>query len=237
MKKGRAPVREIKEFDEEVIQIDRVTRVVKGGRRLRFRATVAIGNRKGKVGVGIGKSTEVTGAISKAIAQAKKSLVQVPMVGQTIPHRVNTKFKSAKLLLMPACPGTGIIAGGPLRKIIELAGIKDILSKALGCKNRLNNSQAAIVALSSLKPIPWLKKELTTPAAVTPKEADKSTYSKHPQPYKKPHTTHTGKPEYQKSSSPIAQSTHANKAQTTELKTEQTETKQPEVQTEEKKES
>ena len=152
-------MKEIKEFDEEVIQIDRVTRVVKGGRRLRFRATVAIGNRKGKVGVGIGKSTEVTGAISKAIAQAKKSLVEVPFAGQTIPHKVYTKFKSAKILLMPANPGTGIIAGGPLRKIIELAGVKDILSKALGCNNRLNNSQAAIQALSELKPIPWLKKK------------------------------------------------------------------------------
>jgi small subunit ribosomal protein S5 len=158
-KKGKAPIREQKEFDEEVIQIDRVTRVVKGGRRLRFRATVAIGNRKGKVGVGIGKSTEVTGAIQKAISQAKKKLVTVPIVGQTIPHRIQVKFKSAKLLMMPACPGTGIIAGGPLRKIIELSGVKDILSKALGNNNRVTNSQAAIIALSRLKEIPWIKKK------------------------------------------------------------------------------
>ena len=166
---------EHKEFEEEVIQIDRVTRVVKGGRRLRFRATVVIGNRKGKVGVGIGKSTEVQGAIKKAVAQARKSLIIVPMVGETIPHRVHMKFKSAKLLLMPACPGTGIIAGGPLRKILELAGVKDVLSKALGCKNRLSNSQAAIMALSDLKTFPWLKKVAapvapvtTTPAATAP---------------------------------------------------------------------
>lgn len=155
--KGRAPIKEVKEFEEEVIQIDRVTRVVKGGRRLRFRATVVIGNKKGKVGVGIGKSTEVQGAISKAIAQAKKNLVTVPMAGNTIPHRIYVKFKSARILMMPACPGTGIKAGGSLRKVAELAGIKDIMSKSLGTTNRLNNSQAAIKALGLLKPIPWLK--------------------------------------------------------------------------------
>ena len=157
MRKGKAPIREVKEFEEEVIQIDRVTRVVKGGRRLRFRATVVIGNKRGKVGVGIGKSTEVTGAISKAIAQAKKNLIVVPMAGQTIPHRIQVKFKSAKILMMPACPGTGIKAGGSIRKVVELAGIKDIMSKALGANNRLNNSQAAIKALALLKPLTWLK--------------------------------------------------------------------------------
>jgi|WetSurMetagenome_2_1015567.scaffolds.fasta_scaffold56232_4 small subunit ribosomal protein S5 len=152
-------MKEAKEFDEEVIQIDRVTRVVKGGRRLRFRATVVVGNHKGKVGIGIGKSTEVQGAIQKAISQAKKSLIEVPIVGQTIPHRIQIKFKSAKLLILPACPGTGIIAGGPLRKVIELAGIHDVLSKSLGCNNRVTNSQAAIVALSKLQPLPWLVKK------------------------------------------------------------------------------
>ena len=150
-KRGRAHQREPKEFEEEVIQIDRVTRVVKGGRRLRFRATVVIGNKKGKVGVGIGKSTEVTGAIKKAISQAKKSLIKVPMVGQTIPHKINFKYKSAHILLIPACPGTGIIAGGPLRKIIELSGVQDILSKSLGSNNRLTTSRAAIMALEKLQ--------------------------------------------------------------------------------------
>ena len=146
------------EFEEEVIQIDRVTRVVKGGRRLRFRATVVIGNKKGKVGVGIGKSVEVQGAIKKAIAQAKKSLIEVPIIEDTIPHEVGVKFKSAKLMIMPACPGTGIIAGGPLRKILELAGVKNVMSKVFGCKNRLSNSQAAIKALSELRMFPWYKK-------------------------------------------------------------------------------
>lgn len=169
MKKGRAPIREVKEFEEEVIQIDRVTRVVKGGRRLRFRATLVIGNKKGKVGVGIGKSTEVTGAISKAIAQAKKNMITVPMAGQTIPHRVQVKFKSAKVLLMPAIPGTGIKAGGSVRKVIELAGIKDIMGKCFGAPNRLNNSQAAIEALKKLRAIPWLKTK--APAAGTEEPA------------------------------------------------------------------
>jgi small subunit ribosomal protein S5 len=167
--KKTRPQREAKEFDEEVIQIDRVTRVVKGGRRLRFRATVVIGNRKGKVGIGIGKSTEVQGAIQKAISQAKKALIVVPMVHQTIPHRVQVKFKAAKLMLLPACPGTGIIAGGPLRKVVELAGIQDILSKSMGCNNRVTNTQAAILALSKLKPLPWLAQKAVV---VEPKPAN-----------------------------------------------------------------
>lgn len=166
-KKGKPPIKEPKEYEEEVIQIDRVTRVVKGGRRLRFRATVVIGNKKGKVGVGVGKSTEVTGAIQKAISQAKKSLINVPITGSTIPHRIKMKYKSARLLLMPACPGTGIIAGGPLRKIIELAGIKDILSKCIGSNNRVINSQATVMALGQLKELPWVKQKLQ------PKEEEK----------------------------------------------------------------
>ncbi len=121
--------KEPKEFDEQVIEIDRVTRVVKGGRKMRFRATVVIGNRKGKVGIGIGKSHEVTGAIQKAITKAKKDLLNVTLDGQTIPHRIKIKYKSARILLMPAVPGTGLIAGGTIRKVLELAGVKDILSK------------------------------------------------------------------------------------------------------------
>lgn len=157
LKKGRSPIKETKEFEEEVIQIDRVTRVVKGGRRLRFRATVVIGNRKGKVGIGIGKSTEVTGAIQKAVNQAKKSLIHVPIIGQTIPHKIQVKFKAAKLMIMPACPGTGLIAGGPLRKVLELAGVQDVLSKSIGCNNRVTNTQAALIALTRLKNLPWVK--------------------------------------------------------------------------------
>lgn len=141
---------EPKEFLEEVIQIDRVTRVVKGGRRLRFRATVVVGNKRGKVGIGIGKSNEVTGAIQKAVRQAKKHMLQVPIVRNTIPHEIYYKYKSAKVLLMPASEGTGIIAGGAVRKVIELSGIKNILSKALGSSNKINNARAAYIALELL---------------------------------------------------------------------------------------
>lgn len=142
-----------KEFEEEVLAIDRVTRVVKGGRRLRFRATVVVGNKRGKVGLGIGKSNEVMGAIQKAVAKARKNLVNVPITKDTIPHDIKVKFKTAKVLLLPASPGTGIIAGGSVRKVVELAGIKNILSKILGASNRITTAKAAIIALKKLQPI------------------------------------------------------------------------------------
>jgi small subunit ribosomal protein S5 len=150
-KKPGVPLRDKKEFDEEVIQIDRVTRVVKGGRRLRFRATVVIGDRNGRVGIGVGKSTEVTGAIQKAISKAKRSVIKVPIYKSTIPHDIKIKFKSSKILMLPASEGTGIIAGGAVRKVVELAGIKNILSKSFGTNNRVANTQAAFKALSMLK--------------------------------------------------------------------------------------
>lgn len=142
--------REPSEYEEEVLQIDRVTRVVKGGRRLRFRATVVVGNKNGKVGIGIGKSHEVVGAIKKAINQAKKDMVTIPLHEGTIPHEINLKFKAAKIFMMPASPGTGIIAGGAIRKIAELAGIKNMLSKIFGARNRITNAQAMMLALKKL---------------------------------------------------------------------------------------
>lgn len=151
--KSKKP-REIKEFDEEVLDIARVTRVVKGGRRLRFRATVIVGNRKGKVGIGTGKSIEVAAAIQKAVAKAKRQLIQVPLTDiNSIPHEVKIKFKAAKLLLMPAFDGTGIIAGGALRKIAELAGIKNMLGKSFGTTNKLTCAQATILAFERLRPV------------------------------------------------------------------------------------
>lgn len=143
--------REPSEYEEEVLQIDRVTRVVKGGRRLRFRATVVVGNKNGKVGIGLGKSNEVVGAIKKAIHQAKKDMVVVPLINGTIPHDIKLKYKSARILIMPASPGTGIIAGGSIRKIAELAGVKNILSKIFGSRNRITNAQAMMLALRELK--------------------------------------------------------------------------------------
>lgn len=163
-KKGNSknsPIKEVKEFDEEVLEISRVTRVVKGGRRMRFRATVVIGNRKGKVGVGIGKSDEVVMSIQKAISDAKKNMVNVRLDGKTIPHEVRTKYKSAEILLMPAAPGTGIIAGGTLRRVVELAGIKDILSKSFGTTNKIACSRAALEALKMLKENPYMQKAAT----------------------------------------------------------------------------
>jgi small subunit ribosomal protein S5 len=143
--------REPSEYEDVTLAIDRVTRVVKGGRRMRFRAVVVLGNRKGKVGLGTGKASEVQAAVQKAQRDAKRAMVIVPMVNDTIPHEVNIKHKAAKLRLMPASKGTGIIAGGPLRTILDLAGIKDILAKRFGTGNKLVNAQAAMLALRSLR--------------------------------------------------------------------------------------
>lgn len=141
-----------KEFQEEVISIDRVARVVAGGRRFRFRALVVIGDRKGQVGVGVAKAGEVQVAVQKAVAQAKRSLITVPLHKHgTIPHEVNVRYSGARLLLKPAAPGTGVIAGGSLRRILEVAGVTDVLSKSLGSSNKLNNCYAAIKALSELR--------------------------------------------------------------------------------------
>lgn len=175
-KKDKFVKREPKEFDEQVIQIDRVTRVVKGGRKLRFRATVAIGNRKGKVGLGVGKSHEVTGAIQKAIAKAKKSLTKIVMDDYTIPHDIKIKYKAARILLLPAVEGTGLIAGGTVRKVLELAGIKNILSKSYGTTNKVNTSKATFEALKLLKSTPRMAKKATkkTPEVAEAKEIEET---------------------------------------------------------------
>ena len=149
---GRGKQREPKEIDEHVLQIARVTRVVKGGRRMRFRATVVIGDRKGKVGLGMGKSAEVQGAVQKAVSDAKRHMVLVPIVRGTITHEVNCKFKSARIRMLPASEGTGIIAGGALRPILELAGVKNVLSKRYGSSNIVVNAQTAMKALAMLRP-------------------------------------------------------------------------------------
>lgn len=203
-KKSGAPVRDVKEYDEEVIEIKRVTRVVKGGRRLRFRALVVIGNRKGKIGMGVGKSTEVTGAIQKAISQAKKHMINVILNESTIPHEVRVKYKSARLLLLPAGPGTGIIAGGSARKTLELAGVKNILSKIIGSSNKLNNTYAVFKALQLLEATPgMLKKKVServkenTEETVTEKEV-KAKIKKPAAPAAKPKKTASKKPEPQK---------------------------------------
>ena len=141
----------VEEFEERVIQIDRVTRVVKGGRRMRFRATVVVGNKNGRIGLGVEKSSEVTGAITKAVSQAKKHMVTIVLNKTTIPHEVFAKKSGARVFLKPASEGTGVIAGGAVRAVLEAAGIKDILSKMLGSNSKINNAYATIEALQSLK--------------------------------------------------------------------------------------
>lgn len=146
--------KEPKEFDEEVVEVSRVTRVVKGGRRMRFRATVVIGNKKGTVGYGIGKAVEVQQAIQKAVAKARKRLIRVPIYKGTIPHQTQVKFKASVVFMKPASEGTGLIAGGAVRQILELAGVKNVLSKSLGSTNRVNTAKATYNALIRLRERP-----------------------------------------------------------------------------------
>lgn len=143
--------REKPEYDQKLLNLARVTRVVKGGRRFRFRATLVIGNRKGKVGVGVSKGADVSDAIQKAFNAAKKNLITVQLAGSTIPHDVIAKLGSAKVLLKPATVGQGVIAGGAVRAVVNLLGIKDIVSKSLGSSNPLNVARVTIKALEKLK--------------------------------------------------------------------------------------
>lgn len=139
-----------REFEEEVVEIRRVSRVVKGGRRIAFRAAVVMGDRKNRVGFGLGKANEVMNAVNKAKGRARKKMISIPVVDETIPFPIEKKFAGAKIRLWPASMGTGIIAGGPIRSVIELAGIKNILSKILGSSNKISNIQAAYAALKDL---------------------------------------------------------------------------------------
>jgi small subunit ribosomal protein S5 len=143
---------EEKQFDERTLHIDRIARVVKGGRRFRFRALVVVGDRKSRVGIGTAKGADVTAAITKATEVAKKHMIDVPMYKDTLPHEAESKVSGAHILLKPASPGTGLIAGGVVHTILEVACIRNALSKSLGSTNKTNCAYATIAALESIEP-------------------------------------------------------------------------------------
>lgn len=200
---GRGPRRdnrggqpqEEKQFDERVVHIDRVARVVKGGRRFRFRALVVVGDKKGKVGIGIAKGADVTAAVSKATEVAKKQLVKVTLYKGTLPHEARAKVGGANILIMPAAPGTGLIAGGVVRTILEVAGVSNVLSKSLGSSNKANIAYATIEALTSLVPAKnWVtsaksndkKEKAAEKSQVKVTEAKTASQVKKAEPAKKP---------------------------------------------------
>ena len=146
-------VKEREEFDERVLDITRVAKVIKGGRRFAFRTVVVVGDNNGRVGVGVGKARGVPDSIRKAADRARRNMVEVPLLGTTIPHPIEVKYGGAVVMLRPASPGTGVIAGGAVRAVCEAAGIHDILSKSKGSANMLNVARATIKGLQELKDV------------------------------------------------------------------------------------
>lgn len=160
---SREATAEEKAFDERVVHIDRVARVVKGGRRFRFRALVVVGDRKNKVGIGAAKGADVTAAVAKAVDVAKKNLITVTLHKGTLPHEAQAKVGGAKILIKPASPGTGLIAGGVVRTILEVGGVHNALSKSLGSSNKVNTAYATLAALQSIAPAKdWVTKAAKT---------------------------------------------------------------------------
>lgn len=150
-KRSRREAQVENQFEERLVNINHVTKVVKGGRRYRFNVVVVVGDGKGQVGIGTGKAIEIPDAIKKAVEDAKKNLIKVPIVNSTIPHEVVGRFGAGKVLLKPAPEGTGVIAAGPVRAVVELSGIKNIISKSLGSSTPINVVRAAIEGLSQLR--------------------------------------------------------------------------------------
>ncbi len=150
----------VKEFEETVVDIRRISKKTKGGNTIRFSALVVIGDKKGKVGVGISKASDVSSAIRKAIEAAKRKIIEVPLRGTTIPYSVEEKFSAAKVMLKPAPPGSGIIAGGPMRVVLEAAGVRDAVGKILGTSNKISNVYACLKALKTIAKIDTRKEIL-----------------------------------------------------------------------------
>jgi small subunit ribosomal protein S5 len=143
--------READEFETQIISMGRVTKVTGGGKRMRMSVFVVVGDKKGNIGLGNGKALDIKLAQEKAVGFAKRHMVKVTLKGNTIPHEMNVKFGAAKLWMKPAAPGTGIVAGGPVRKVLELAGVKDVLTKQIGTSNQVSNAYATLLALKTMK--------------------------------------------------------------------------------------
>lgn len=146
--RGERPVRE---FDQKVVEVKRVTRVTGGGKRMRFRALIVIGDHKGKVGIGLRKGVDVAEAVNKAVNEAKKNMITLPLVNDTIPHEIKLKYKSSLIIMLPARPGTGVIAGGAVRSVLDMAGVKNVISKMLGSNNKVNNVRATFAAFKQMR--------------------------------------------------------------------------------------
>lgn len=158
---GRPQERDPREFEQKTLELSRVTRVTKGGKRMRFRATVVVGDKKGRVGFGVAKGADVAMALDKASRQAKKHLITVPLIKETVPHEVLAKFGAGMIMIKPAPQGTGLKCGGPVRVVLELAGVPNAVSKILGGKNKINNVKATFAALNMLRK----EKSSVTPSA------------------------------------------------------------------------
>lgn len=172
-RKDANPIAEEKQFEERVVHIDRVARVVKGGRRFRFRALVVVGDKKGRVGVATAKGADVTAAVSKAVEVAKKNLTTLTLYNGTLPHEAQAKVGGANILIKPASPGTGLIAGGVVRTLLEVGGVHNALSKSLGSSNKVNTAYATLKALQSMESADkWVTRANSPkPAAKKPKQA------------------------------------------------------------------